>query len=308
MQLIDPLSQLIESLAPTTEVFARVTAHAPWGVSEPRQDVCAFTYVLDGPCFLRVDDYLQQQLTPGQLLLLPRGAAHSVASGPDAECQDVDALFGGKSRAEVEQMVLGGDGEQSHILCGYIGFNSMHSHLPNLLTDSLPEVLVLNAPATCRLGQLLQWIYAENADYRAGQSLMLEKMLQMLLLEIIRTLDTLPLNPGVLNAVNDRHLAPAMQAIMKDLCRPWHLDQLADIAALSRSAFTSRFKKLTGLSCQAFIRHWRCQQAAQLLKLSDQPVASIGLKCGFQSSDVFIRNFRSFCGMTPNQFRYAANT
>ncbi|MBT1064709.1 AraC family transcriptional regulator [Bowmanella sp. Y26] len=303
MQQGDLLSQFIHYLAPHSEVFARVKACAPWGIKEGKQDVCAFTYVLNGPCYLLVQGHPVRQLKPGQLLLLAKGTAHSVASSPDASCEDVDSLFGNKTRQQIEQMVLGGCGEPTEILCGYIRFPSHNLQLPDLFTATLPEILILDAPADCRLGQLLRWIHAENAQEQPGQALVMEKLLQVLLVEILRALGQFELNPGLLRAMHDRHLAPALLAFVSNVAHQWQLDELAAIAALSRSAFTRRFRCLTGQSCQTFIRHWRCLKAADMLSASQVSVRSIAEQCGFQSSDVFIRNFRQYSGLPPQQFR-----
>lgn len=61
-----------------------------------------------------------------------------------------------------------------------------------------------------------------------------------------------------------------------DYKRHWSLDQLADLAEMSRSGFALAFKKTVGMSPLAYLANWRMQIACELLQKGEQSIATIG--------------------------------
>ena len=61
----------------------------------------------------------------------------------------------------------------------------------------------------------------------------------------------------------------------------------------------------TRLSCGFldYLNRYRITQARKLLDATDLTVAEIGLKCGFNSPQAFIRVFKKYVGRTPGQYR-----
>ena len=299
----DPLSQFINNISPQCEVFAQIKLRAPWGIEEKQQNCCSFSYLKMGRCVLEVPGQNPLSLQPGQLLLLPYGSPHRLMSEADVNCKQASELFGGKSREMLELMVVGGKGASYQLMCGNFVFSPLQHWGYDALMGGLPEVIVLDAPQDSRLGRLLLWIYQENCDGKVGYHLAVQRLLELLLLELLRDLDKFELNPGWLMALGDRSLAPVILAIQQNFSKGWTVEELANLGALSLSSFSTRFKKITGSSPLNFVRQWRCFVAAQMLVTGNESVQQIALKCGFQSNDVFIRNFRQFHQTTPKQYR-----
>lgn len=65
-----------------------------------------------------------------------------------------------------------------------------------------------------------------------------------MLVEVMRSMaaDTAP--PGMLSGLGDTRLAPALQRMHANAMRVWTVGELAEIAAVSRSAFFERFETL----------------------------------------------------------------
>ncbi|MBL1260797.1 MAG: helix-turn-helix transcriptional regulator [Thiotrichaceae bacterium] len=299
----DPLSQFINNISPQCEVFAQIKLRAPWGIEESQQNCCSFSYLRIGHCVLEVPGQDPLSLQSGQLLLLPYGSPYRLMSEADVNCIQASKLFGGKSREMLELMVVGGKGADYQLMCGNFIFSPLQHWGYDALIGGLPEVIVLDAPPGSRLGRLLLWIYQENCDGKVGHQLAVQRLLELLLLELLRDLDKSKLNLGWLMALGDRNLAPIILAIQQNFSKDWTVEELANLGTLSRSPFSSKFKKITGSSPLNFLRQWRCFVAAQMLVIGNEPVQQIALKCGFQSSDVFIRNFRQFHQITPKQYR-----
>lgn len=92
-------------------------------------------------------------------------------------------------------------------------------------------------------------------------------------------------------------------AIHGDPAREHSLDELADLAALSRFHFHRVFAAMTGATLAEAVRRIRLNGAAHALVASRAPVAEVGRAHGYPVPASFTRAFRAAYGMTPGQFR-----
>lgn len=81
------------------------------------------------------------------------------------------------------------------------------------------------------------------------------------------------------------------------------LDQLADVAAMSRFHWHRVFHAMTGETCAAAVRRIRLHRAACWLVQTDDSIPRVAAQAGFESVQSFGRNFRAAFGMTPGAFR-----
>ena len=84
---------------------------------------------------------------------------------------------------------------------------------------------------------------------------------------------------------------------------PVVLEQLASIANMSKRNFMRCFLAATGTSPIAHVIQLRLNQAASLLRRTDDSVTEIAFQTGFSDSNYFTRQFRAQLGMTPSQYR-----
>ena len=92
-------------------------------------------------------------------------------------------------------------------------------------------------------------------------------------------------------------------AIHNDPAADHALDDLADVAALSRFHFHRVFSAMTGETVADAVRRIRLGRAAQALRRGLAPVAQIGRDHGYPNAGSFSRAFRAAFGVTPSQFR-----
>ena len=78
------------------------------------------------------------------------------------------------------------------------------------------------------------------------------------------------------------------------------LEELADLAGLSKYHFARVFKTATGMTVTAFVNRVRCRNARKLL-LERVPVNRAALLCGFENQSYFARTFRKIIGCLPSQ-------
>lgn len=81
------------------------------------------------------------------------------------------------------------------------------------------------------------------------------------------------------------------------------LDQLADVAALSRFHWHRVFTAIMGASPAHIIRSVRMHKATMLLLRTDLPVARIAALVGYPNDRSFVRTFKEAYGQTPKAFR-----
>lgn len=93
-----------------------------------------------------------------------------------------------------------------------------------------------------------------------------------------------------------------------------HLDQeltladLAKVAGLSPSYFLRAFKSATGRTPHRHLMERRVQQACELLRQSDRPLAEITYSCGFASQSHMTDVFKRHLDITPGRYRRMLDT
>jgi AraC family transcriptional regulator len=81
------------------------------------------------------------------------------------------------------------------------------------------------------------------------------------------------------------------------------LDQLARVAALSRSHFVRLFKGSAGMSPYHYVVRQRVLRACELLQSTQHRITEIGFAVGFNDVADFNHMFKKFMECSPRQFR-----
>lgn len=81
------------------------------------------------------------------------------------------------------------------------------------------------------------------------------------------------------------------------------LQELADIAHMNATYFSTFFKKYNGLTLTEYIVRKRISRAMEYLKATDKTVLEISGLCGFNNSANFNKMFKKVTGITPTQYR-----
>lgn len=84
------------------------------------------------------------------------------------------------------------------------------------------------------------------------------------------------------------------------------LEDLCASAMISPSECLRCFRSTIGTPPIQYLKSFRVQKAAELLSSTSTKINEISSLCGFQDPSYFTRSFREIKGMTPNQYRQAA--
>src|SRR5689334_2940484 len=98
-------------------------------------------------------------------------------------------------------------------------------------------------------------------------------------------------------------LRRAIERLRSDSDADVSLAALASDAGLSRFHFCRAFKESTGLSPHAWLRQQRLEQAMNMLRDTDAPIATVAEKLGYASQTAFTAAFKKLTGETPSDWR-----
>ncbi len=82
-----------------------------------------------------------------------------------------------------------------------------------------------------------------------------------------------------------------------------NMPMLAELAGMSESTLTRRFRKVMGRSPIEHLIRLRMERARQLLASPDLNITEVAQECGFTDSNYFSRRFRSATGQSPRDYR-----
>lgn len=104
--------------------------------------------------------------------------------------------------------------------------------------------------------------------------------------------------------LSQAQLAQIQDYIAAHQHRAISLEELAQLAGLSRSHFSRAFKATTGVGPYRFVSAWRIRRAQEMLKATPNPsIDFVARAVGFASAGAFRRVFLQFAGLTPQQYR-----
>lgn len=100
-----------------------------------------------------------------------------------------------------------------------------------------------------------------------------------------------------------RRLEPVLAHVRRHLDRRVSVAELAAIAGLERAWFTTRFRRLTGLSPGAYMLRLRIEQAQIRLRDPARKLETIAHETGFHDAFHFSKAFKRLTGRCPREFR-----
>lgn len=102
---------------------------------------------------------------------------------------------------------------------------------------------------------------------------------------------------------HEEQLKMAVQYIQNNYAVHVSVTDVADRAGLSPSYFARLFRQYTGLTPYEYLLNYRVNQAKEMLRDTNMPVAEVGTSVGFTDACNFSRTFRRITGSTPNSYR-----
>jgi AraC-like DNA-binding protein len=304
----DRLSEVLQDFRLTANSYGRCELKRPWGISFPPQPEARFHFVVSGGCWLRPPKRGWQELSAGDVVLLPRGAGHALASDARGALHPLEQMPLEEIGERTYALRAGGSGAATVLVCCSVGFGQPAAHP---LLELMPPMLLLRGGAVADpvLPLLLDAMAAEVLERRIGAATVMARLADVVILRVIRawvearTDDT----EGWLAAMRDERIGRALAAIHQKPGEPWSVESLAAVAGVSRSIFSERFAKLVGMPPARYVARWRMHVASGWLENERASVAQVATRLGYESEAAFSRAFKRFVGVPPSALRRAAS-
>jgi AraC-like DNA-binding protein len=173
----------------------------------------------------------------------------------------------------------------------------------------LPSLVRLGA--TSAAGRTIRLLASEIASHRPGTAALVDRLSEVLVVQVLREVVDGPWAPGAagagwLRAVEDEHVWTALGLIHSAPASAWTVGALARRVGLSRTVFAERFRSLVGESPMAYARSYRRQLAERWLREGRLSISEIAARVGYSSTAAFDRAFRRQTGNTPASTRTRA--
>lgn len=193
----------------------------------------------------------------------------------------------------------------SELFCAKLRFEGGAAHP---LARSLPPVLVVPLASLPVLGHTLALLFDEQSRIGLGQRVLADRLFEVLLIQLLRWLETGPeagrLPAGLLAGLAHPKLSVALAAMHDRPAQAWTLEQLAELAAMSRSSFAASFHRVLGETPADYLARWRIALAQQALKRGEA-LKRVALDTGYGSSSALSRAFSARVGLAPRAWLQA---
>jgi AraC-like DNA-binding protein len=297
---MDAIIPFITLLRPQAALSMMMRGDRRWSGRFPVSRQLSFTLVLEGPCWLAVEGVSATILGTGDFILFPATPEVTLASDPEVTPRSMDPV---PSEHHVDEAVHREAATEPSVsvLGGYFACDPINS---SMLVDLLPRMLHIRATdqAIDSVAPIVELIRREMHERRAGHVLVLTRLIEVMLIEALRSAPVDQHTTGLLAGLRDAQLAAALHLIHTQAAYPWTLDLLARQAGMSPSSFAERFARVIGMTPLNYLLQWRIALAKWMLASGQTSVAQTALKVGYQSESAFSTDFSRETGRSPEEF------
>lgn len=298
------LDQLIEGLEVHVSAFA---------ICEVRQDAkfvlkeetnTAVHYVLSGKGVARQSGGRSFALKPQTVMIIPPGSLVAIeneragdANFSDPGCEPLPEDW--------VSLTVGNGAPGLTLVCGFI--RAMHLETTGLF-DHLSEPLVVDVADDTSFRGPFRQLLDELAAPKAGTRVLAELLMKQCLISLLRRQSETASDGYApwIAAVGSPELGRTIAAITDRPEADHTLQNLADVAGMSRATFAEQFRKTFGRTPMGFVQEVRLRRAARFLSATNLPVKTIAFRVGYSSRSHFSRAFKSMMGADPASYRSMA--
>lgn len=302
---MDPFSQIIALLKPQAVFWRMVEAQGDWTIRFMPSDVVVFGQMIEGAGRVERDDGDGLELMEGDFLLMAAPPPWTMTGGSGgvpvdfkAAIADPGLLLSDRPNAKITRFIAGN-----------FSFAPANAELVERLM--LPIVHVRGGDVlVSRLAALLSALGDEALGDRPGRSLVLDRLLEILLIEALRYRSAAVdgADRGLLAGLADAKIGKALRLMHDDAQRPWTVAALASAIGMSRSAFAARFTHMIGVPPIDYLANWRMTLAKEALASSTLPMVEIAEMAGYQSVSAFSTGFKRATGLSPKFYAQSLAT
>ncbi|NMG36060.1 helix-turn-helix domain-containing protein [Azoarcus sp. TTM-91] len=272
-----------------------------WRASTAGRARASFHLVLRGQCYLHLDGRAPLALAERDAVFLLRDLPHLLTPTPDRDA----------ARPAAMSALLPARADGTGLACGFFDF---HGAPAELLTASFPDCLLLRAdsPALRAVAPLFDLILAEaeRADIAADDgtarpSPLVSRLTELLFFYLVREVASrAEVETGLWAVAAQPRFAPLVEHLLHEPGRDWSVEDMAQVANMSRASFFKHFADTCGQPPAQFLLSLRMNIAARRLRRGDS-VTRAAEHVGYHSPAAFTRAFKKIMGEQPGAYQRA---
>ena len=294
------LEKLLAGLEVGVEPFAVCDVRGDSHLAFDASDTATVHYALAGAGTIRMAGGPAIDARAHTFMIVPSGVRQRIEAG-DGGHATVPALACSPLADGLER-ISAGRGERGLIFAG--GAISATYRRGKGLFDYLREPIVEDFTDNRPIRGAFEALLAELASPQPGTDALSEALMKQCLVLLLRQhCASGECRVSWLSALEDPRLGAAVTAMLDDPGASFTLDRLAEIAGMSRSAFTMHFADAFGRSAMDFLKELRLRRAANTLANTGLPIKTVAASVGYASRSYFSRAFKAFHGVDPAGFR-----
>ncbi|MBI1277505.1 MAG: helix-turn-helix domain-containing protein [Anaerolineaceae bacterium] len=304
---MDPLKQVLQAMRLEPQIFHRMEQYTPWGIEFSIQNGAAIHVVETGNCWLRLEDGSKpMRLLTGDIVVVSNAQKYEISGDLSSASITLDDWLKQPKTEPVSHNTCLDIADATTLLCSIL--RPYHGTVHPLFSLLPPLIYIKNIE-----GRPIEWlampldnISSEAQTQYPGYETVISRLLDILFIMVIRYWIThqTPDEGGWLGALYHPQIGKVLNRLHSELAHQWTITELAEIALMSRSAFSAQFSKVVGESPMQYLTRWRMQLAANAL--IDNPMASveyIASQFGYTSAFAFSKTFKRVFGLAPSKYR-----
>jgi AraC-like DNA-binding protein len=317
---MDPLTRLLDGARARGAFVLRTIQDPPWSVRVQDRAPLSVVAVARGAPWVVPSAGDPARLDVGDVALMRGPDSFTFTDDPRTQVQVVvhpgprRTTTAGTQLPEIANQGLGvrtwacgrrsGDAAADGSSVLLIGKYRRPGEVAARLLSALPPLVVVPSAAHAE-PTLVSLLAEETVRDEPGQDLVLDRLLDLLLVAVLRAWLTTPdaEAPGWYRAFGDPVVGPALRLIHGHPHHPWTVATLAGQTGVSRATLARRFTGLVRIPPMAYLSGWRIDLAADLLLESDATVDSVARQVGYGSGYALSAAFKRARGVSPQQHR-----
>lgn len=312
---VDALAGLLDEPRAQGAFLLRSRLEPPWSLRIQDQAPLTLVAMVRGGAWVLADGADPVRLRPGDAAILRGPDPYTVADDPDTAPQVV--IHPGQRCTTVsgddlhQAMDLGVRTWGNHPSGSTVLLTGTYQHsgaVGRRLLGTLPPLLVV--PGEALNSPLIPLLADEIARDRPGQEAVLDRLLDLLLIGVLRAWFDRPdaAAPAWYRAQGDPVVGPALRMLHNNPAHPWTVAALAAETGVSRAALARRFQVLVGEPPMSFLTGWRLDLAADLLRQPGATVGAVARQVGYGSPYALSTAFKRVRGVSPKEHRRRATS
>ncbi len=293
--------KLLNALEVRVEPFAICDVRCGYHLDIAPDDYNTIHYMLAGHGQLSSNNGKAISLEADQMILVPAGVSQRIESLQDSSRRSTASSLCLQPTEDMHWLKAGEGATDVVLACGRVHASygqgvDIFSLLAEPLVESFQDSIYIRGAFEAML--------AEFSRPQLGTLALASTLMKQCLILLLRRLhEQQDWRFPWLAILENPRLENALRVMLDAPEKQHRVEELAELACMSRSSFSEHFTKAFGQPPHEFLTNYRLRRAAQLLTTGDLPIKNIADRVGYQSRSSFSRAFKSLYAVDPAAYR-----